>query len=82
MRPLIVCSVLKLLYLHCGGRRVSGPRQYACASPSCLQRQVLLGRLLLPVRRYIFGPSWSRRGSRSLVVPIAAGDFPSLLLIT
>lgn len=48
MRPVIVSTVLKLLSLHGGGGRVSGPRQRACAPPSRFQRQVLLGGLLLP----------------------------------
>lgn len=61
-RPLIVYSVLKLLHLHCGGRRVSGPRQHACPPPSCFQGRVVLGALPLPVRQDTF-PSSRRRGA-------------------
>lgn len=49
MKPLIVHSVLKLVCLHCGGRKLPGPRQYVCTPASCFQRQVLLLGGLLPL---------------------------------
>lgn len=48
-KPLIVYSVLKLVCLHCGRRKLFGPRQYVCTPASCFQRQVLLLGGLLPL---------------------------------
>lgn len=81
MGPLIVHSVLKLLSLHCGGGRVSGPKQCSW-------------RLSVPVSKAGVGrwaPASSEtvhirlqlvhRGFHSLFVSFAAEHFLSLFLL-
>lgn len=70
-RPLVVYSVLKSLYLHCGGKRVSSPRQHACSLPHVFMGGGA-GEAPAPRETGHVPLQPVQRGSHSLALPLAA----------